>query len=213
MVIPSPSHWILIVNILSTGFALKHLVRDRDCCKLETRTCWRSPNNVSDKQLIFHIALMFIAVKIPVIVVFTKYDLLVMEHWLAATYHLCPIEKWKPQNAQRKHSKKLLKIFHLYLLPCRLRTIKVRYWVCNQPHFFDPVPAETKLLELTQVTRDHLRDVAGSLWALWATAQQINACQKVELSIRCVSSTINVQRNYDTFVVSEGFKSKFIRNI
>ena len=69
------------------------------------------------------------------------------------------------------------------------------------------------LLELTQVTRDHLRArVGGSLWALWAAAQQINARQKVEISIRYVSSTINVQRNYDTFVVSEGFKSKFIRN-
>ena len=40
------------------------------------------------------------------------------------------------------------------------------------------------LIEFTQVTRDNLWDVAGSLWALWATAQQINACQKVELSIR-----------------------------
>ena len=84
------------------------------------------------------------------------------------------------------------------MFPCRLsRSIEVRYWVCNQPHSFDPVTAGTMLLELTQVTRDHLRGV-GSLWALWATAQQINARQKVELSIRCVSSTINVQRNYDT---------------
>jgi hypothetical protein len=86
MAMPSPSHLILIANILSTGSALKHLVRDRDCCKLETRTCWRSPNNVSDKQLIFHIALIFVAVKIPVIVVFTKYDLLVMEHFRASSH-------------------------------------------------------------------------------------------------------------------------------
>ena len=56
------------------------------------------------------------------------------------------------------------------------------------------------LVNLTKVTRDNLRDVEGSLWALWATAQQINARQKVELSIRCVfSSTINVMNwNYDT---------------
>ena len=59
------------------------------------------------------------------------------------------------------------------------------------------------LVELTKVTRDNLRDVEGSLWALWATAQQINALQKVELSIRCVlffsSSTIKNANsmNYD----------------
>ena len=47
------------------------------------------------------------------------------------------------------------------------------------------------LVRLTKVTRDNLRDVEGSLWALWATAQQINARQKVDISIRCVFSTIN----------------------
>ena len=86
MVIPSPSHLILIANILSTGFAWKRLVRDQDCCKLETRTCWSSPNNVSDKQLIFHIALIFVVVNIPVIVVFTKYDVLVTEHYRASNH-------------------------------------------------------------------------------------------------------------------------------
>ena len=57
--------------------------------------------------------------------------------------------------------------------------------------------AEAMLVQLTKVTRDNLRDVEGSLWALWATAQQINARQKVELSIRCVFSTIRNQWNYD----------------
>ena len=66
-------------------------------------------------------------------------------------------------------------------------------------------------MKLTQVTRNNLRDVAGPLWALWATAQQINAHQKVELSIRCVFSAINMHWNFDTQVrfVSEGLKSKF----
>ena len=86
MVMPFLLDLIIIANILSTGFALKHLVRDRDYCKLETRTCWSSPNNVSDKQLIFHIALIFVAVNIPVIMVFTKYDLLVMEHFRASSH-------------------------------------------------------------------------------------------------------------------------------
>lgn len=61
-----------------------------------------------------------------------------------------------------------------------------------------PNSTGTTLLELTEVTRNHLRDVAGSLWALWATAQQINARQKVELSIRCVFSGVDVHGNYDT---------------
>jgi hypothetical protein len=63
-------------------------------------------------------------------------------------------------------------------------------------------------MELTKVTRENLRDIGGSLWA---TAQQINARQKVELSIRCVFSTTNYALNYDSQVrfVSEGLKSKF----
>jgi hypothetical protein len=50
-------------------------------------------------------------------------------------------------------------------------------------------------MELTKVTQENLRDIGGSLWA---TAQQINARQKVELSIRCVFSTINYALNYDS---------------
>ena len=39
-------------------------------------------------------------------------------------------------------------------------------------------------MELIKVMHENLRDVEGSLWALWATAQQVNAHRKVELSIR-----------------------------
>ena len=46
--------------------------------------------------------------------------------------------------------------------------------------------AGAMLVELTKVTRENMRDVEGALWALWATAQQINARQKIELSIRNV---------------------------
>jgi hypothetical protein len=66
-------------------------------------------------------------------------------------------------------------------------------------------------VKLTQVTRDNLRNVEGTLWTLWATAQQVNARQKVDLSIRCVFSSINYALNYETQVrfFSEGLKSKF----
>jgi hypothetical protein len=70
--------------------------------------------------------------------------------------------------------------------------------------------AGAMFVELTKVTRKNLRDVEGSLWALWVTAQQINVRQKVEFSIRCVFSTINVHWNYDSSpIFSEGLKSKF----
>ena len=44
-----------------------------------------------------------------------------------------------------------------------------------------------KLIELTNVTRTMLHDVEGELWIPWATAQQVSARQKVELSIRYIS--------------------------
>ena len=58
------------------------------------------------------------------------------------------------------------------------------------------VTAETMLVELTQVTQNNLLDEKGSLMALWATAQQINARQKFELSIRCVFSTIDMHLEF-----------------
>ena len=91
---------------------------------------------------------------------------------------------------------KLLKIIHLHLFPCQLRrSIEVRYWVCAQSHSSDPATAGTMLLELTPVTREHLR--RRSRFTMGA----LGCSEKVELSIRCVSSTINVQRNYDTIQI------------
>ena len=65
------------------------------------------------------------------------------------------------------------------------------------------------LVQLTQVTQDNLQDVKGSLRALWATAQQINARQKVELSIRCVFYIMHLNDDTQVGFVSEGIKSKF----
>ena len=42
---------------------------------------------------IFHIPLIFTGVNIPVIVVFNKYDLLVMEHYRGCRYKLSPADK------------------------------------------------------------------------------------------------------------------------
>jgi hypothetical protein len=40
------------------------------------------------------------------------------------------------------------------------------------------------LIDLTKVTRDKLQDVERELEVLWVAAQQVNAYQKVEVSIR-----------------------------
>ena len=72
--------------------------------------------------------------------------------------------------------------------------------------------AVTMLEELIQVTHDNLLDKKGPMRALCAIAQRINAFQKVELSIRCVFSMINMHWNYFTTslaICSEGLKSKF----
>ena len=68
-------------------------------------------------------------------------------------------------------------------------------------HLFSPfkiaTTLEKMLVELMQVTQDDLLE-KGSMRALWAIAQQFNARLKVEVSIRCVFSAINMNWNYVT---------------
>jgi hypothetical protein len=49
---------------------------------------------------IFHVQLIFAAVKIPVIVVFTKYDYLVVEHFRACT-HISSLPERKAEAIDR----------------------------------------------------------------------------------------------------------------
>ena len=91
----------------------------------------------------FHILVNFFEVKIPVMVVFTKYDKFTKDLEF-------PFVGWRSVN-----------------------------YGCNLPVSFDmAATAGAILMELTKVMRENLRDVEGSLWALWATAQQVNARQK-----------------------------------
>jgi GTPase len=67
---------------------------------------------VSDKHLIFHIALIFVAVKIPVIVVFTKYDLLVVEHFRDSSHiPSLPHRKVEAKKRAEKALKEVTKDF------------------------------------------------------------------------------------------------------
>ena len=53
---------------------------------------------------IFLISLIFVEVKIPVIVVFTKYDLLIMEHYRACNRNLSPSDKKVEATKRAKHA-------------------------------------------------------------------------------------------------------------
>jgi len=110
--------------------------------------------------------------KIPVIVVFTKYDLLVVEHFRECS-HISSMHERIAEASNRaafafsEYTKKL----EVSFAPVSTRKdVQKEY-------------GALMLVKLTRVTRNNLRDVEGSLWALWATAQQINARQKIELSI------------------------------
>jgi hypothetical protein len=101
MVTYSHSQLSLITEKFSIGFALKHPVRDRDCCKLGTRTCWSLLNNVSDGRFDLPLDIDFLSeVKIPVIVVFTKYDLLVVDYFRAC-HHISSLPDRKVEAKER----------------------------------------------------------------------------------------------------------------
>ena len=142
-------------------------------------------------------------------VVFTKYDVLFNEH-----YRDCLRDKLLPTEIRVEAADRAKRAFVKFtedlefpFVPVQVSTQKDRRKnltekdtqkqredegllimdvTCLFPSFKMGATAGAMLVELTKVTRENLRDVEGSLWALWATAQQVNARQKVELSIRYV---------------------------
>ena len=104
MVTSSHSQLNLITEFFSVGFALKHPLWDRDCCKKRTWTCWSSLKNVSDWRFDLPYPTDFCEVKIPVIMVLTKYDLLVVKH-LRACSHISSLPDRKVEATKRaKHA-------------------------------------------------------------------------------------------------------------
>ena len=156
------------------------------------------------RVFIFHISLIFAEVKIPVIVTFTKFDLLFVEQFRACNHILTPADrKVEAINRAKRafnHFTKGLKIPFAPVSTMKEAQKDYGGLLIKSATILFPFNiaaiAGTMLINLTKVTRDNLRDVEGSLWALWATAQQINARQKVELSIRSVFSMINMLCNY-----------------
>jgi len=123
--------------------------------------------------------------KIPVIVVFTKYDVLFNEHYrdclhLSSSQSDRRTEALNRANlAFREYTQGLVFPF----VPVQVTPKEKQKKLTREDLQKLKVHEATMLVELTKVTRENLRNIEGSLWFLWATAQQINARQKVELSI------------------------------
>jgi hypothetical protein len=127
-------------------------------------------------------------VNIPIIVVFTKYDRLVMEFWRKGNLP----EKSK-DDAEKKASDffdSSVKELQDLSMPC----VKVSTTGPNARRLsISPLPSHSidtthciteTLIDLTKETRGRLHEVEDKLQVLWVTAQQVNARQKVEVSIR-----------------------------
>ncbi|KAI9428861.1 hypothetical protein H4582DRAFT_2090844 [Lactarius indigo] len=118
-------------------------------------------------------------VKVAVIIVFTKYDVLFNEHYQAAKAaqrHL-----GEPANTHEIRTDAEARAKHQ--LDELIGTSQRRFeyvTVSTHPQY----PRCVDMLKaLTETTRKCLHAVEGDLWVPWAAAQQINAQQKVNFSI------------------------------
>lgn len=137
---------------------------------------------------------MTCAVNIPIITVFTKYDVLVNQFLIKERP-----TKPKPErlaNSERKASESLHssgeKLQNIWkgLSSTKLPIAWVKMSISKDT---DAKLIREMLISLTNVTREKLRDVEGELWIPWATAQQVNARQKVALSIQFVPTIFAFQ--------------------
>lgn len=126
-----------------------------------------------------------IELNIPIITVFTKYDLLVNQFLMKEKSKTPKPEKLA--NSERKASESLhssgekLQDIWKSLHSTKLPMAWVKMSISSQNT--DGKLIREMLISLTNVTREKLRYVEGELWIPWVTAQQVNARQKVELSI------------------------------
>lgn len=124
--------------------------------------------------------------QIPVIVVFTKFDMLVSQHVRQARKRKDPEsenQKTQQMNAEEDFKRSIEGFRSTARVPCAR--------ISTKPNYLHT------LRKLTEVTRQSLHDVEGELWLPWAAAQQISARQKVEQSIRegCKKYWIDLGQN------------------
>ncbi|KAG6811662.1 hypothetical protein H0H92_006375 [Tricholoma furcatifolium] len=118
---------------------------------------------------------------IPIIAVFTKYDDLVKQFLREETATSRTREE-KLLNAEQKASEsfsrsvKQLDSQTMSLAELSIPSVKVSV----EPEF----NKDLHILNLTNVTRERLQDIEDELKVLWVAAQQVNARQKVDVSIR-----------------------------
>ncbi|KAG6827995.1 hypothetical protein H0H92_009724 [Tricholoma furcatifolium] len=116
---------------------------------------------------------------IPIIAVFTKYDALVNQFFKAET---ATSTEEKLLNADKKASEsfsrsvKQLDSQTESLVELSIPSVKVSVKYNKDLH----------ILNLTNVTRERLQDVEEGLKVVWVAAQQVNARQKVDVSISLV---------------------------
>lgn len=130
---------------------------------------------------------MTCAVNIPIIAVFTKYDVLINQFLMKDRSAKPKLERLA--NSEIKASESLNSSGDkLHGIWKRLSSTELPMaWVkMSISKDTDNKLIREMLISLTNVTRSKLRDVEGELWIPWATAQQVNARQKVELSIQYV---------------------------
>ena len=123
------------------------------------------------------------AVKIPIIAVFTKYDLLVNQFLSRKPK---PGRRANPEEEASKSLNSSVEKLQKVWKGSASSESAIAWVKMSISKDTDGKVMRDMLTSLTNVTRSKLRDVEGELWIPWAAAQQINARQKVELSIQCV---------------------------
>ena len=128
-------------------------------------------------------------VNIPIVAVFTKYDLLVNLFLRPGKARPANIEREALESFNRSveelHAVSDCKIIKISMRDSNLRGRGLAFLHVLSA---DGGCVIEMLLELADVTRNLLHEVEGELWVPWTMAQQASAHQKVELSIEYVSA-------------------------
>ncbi|KAG6808764.1 hypothetical protein H0H92_002979, partial [Tricholoma furcatifolium] len=114
---------------------------------------------------------------IPIIAVFTKYDDVVKQFFKEET---APSTEERLLNAEQKASES----FSRSVKQLDSQTESLAELSIPSVKVSTVYKKDSLILNLTNVTRERLQDVEEELKVLWVAAQQVNARQKVDVSIR-----------------------------
>ncbi|KAH9029956.1 hypothetical protein EDB85DRAFT_2147028 [Lactarius pseudohatsudake] len=121
--------------------------------------------------------------KVAVIIVFTKYDILFNEHHRKVAKEARSLGNPTNTDTTRTEAEARAKRYLDALIDASRRQAQRRF-ECVTVSTHERYPKCFNMLKgLTETTRRCLHEVEGDLWIPWAAAQQINAQQKVNFSI------------------------------